>query len=151
MTDPLAQMAARGATAKEIAKALGCSPTTVRRRAQKGGIAITAAPNKYGAKRVFVEGEGWFDSKAEMKRWNVNKLRQAMGEISNLRRQVPYCLEVNGVCVGIITVDIDYFEDNAHVVEDVKGGRATATQAYKLRRRLFEALYPGIEFREIRS
>ena len=155
MTDALAQLAAQGLYAKHIAKVLGCSASTVRRRAKAAGITITKAPNKFGAEKVYVEGEGWFDSGAEAKRWNINKLRQAMGEITHLRRQVPYSIDVEGQHICEMIVDFDYYEGNSHVVEDVKGRdrkqkRGTVTDLYRLKKKLLTALYRGVEFREIR-
>ena len=49
---------------------------------------------------------------------------------------------------GRYTADSCYREAGVLVVEDVKGGRATRTEAYMLRRRMVRELY-GVEIREV--
>lgn len=53
--------------------------------------------------------------------------------------------------IGYYTADFAYeTKDGVPVVEDVKGGNATRTEAYRLRKRIVEAIY-GIEIREVHS
>lgn len=53
--------------------------------------------------------------------------------------------------IGYYTADFLYkTKDGKAVVEDVKGGRATSTEAYRLRKKMVEATY-GFEVREVLS
>ena len=76
--------------------------------------------NKFGNTRVEFEGE-WFDSKAELIRWCDLRLLQRGGHISDLKRQVPFVLSVNGVVIGKYIADFTYLEKGESVSEDVKG------------------------------
>ena len=107
--------------------------------------------NKYGAVRTTVDGIT-FDSKAEARRWQQLRWLEEAGEIRDLVRQQRYDLVVNGVKVGVYVSDFDYFDHatNRRVTEDVKGGRATKTPAYRLKRALMRALY-GIEIVEVEA
>lgn len=95
-----------------------------------------------------------FASKAELRRWLELELLQRAGEISGLRRQIHYQLNVparwevlpDGTQLGVLphkvgTYVADHVYKNAAgdlVVEDVKGFR---TPEYKLKRELMKALY----------
>ena len=51
--------------------------------------------------------------------------------------------------IGYYTADFAYVrKDGAPVVEDVKGGRATRTEAYRLRKKIVEAFY-GLTIEEV--
>lgn len=79
---------------------------------------------------------------------------QTDGLISNLRTQVAYPLLVNGVKVATYRADhvyIHYCPDNPdprgeEVIEEVKG---LPTPEWKLKCKLFHALYPGHRIRVI--
>jgi hypothetical protein len=115
--------------------------------------------SKYGNEIVKTE-DGTFHSKAELARWEELKLLQRAGHIFELERQVPYDLIVNGRHICIIVVDFRYrvrpgtFVDRDMsallqsdiVCEDLKGGRATQTEAFKLKAKLMKAIH-GIEMR----
>jgi len=94
-----------------------------------------------------------FASKGEMKRWLELRQMERAGLIRNLARQKVFPLEVNGVLVCRYVGDFTYAERRAgdpietQVVEDFKGVR---TEAYKLKAKLFLALY-GITIRETGS
>lgn len=105
--------------------------------------------NKYGAKRIEVDGYT-FASLAEAKRYGELKLMQQAGAITALEPHPPFDLTVNGIVVGRYTADFRYVEvaTGETVVEDVKGGRATGTEAYGLRKRLMKAIH-GIEIVEV--
>lgn len=116
---------------------------------------------KFNSKLCWFESER-FDSQAELKHWqDLQKLERA-GEISELRRQVKFVFLIDGKPILIrsegypsgrkakITVDYQYRDrSGALVVSDLKGGKATATEAYKIRRGLFELLFPDIKFEEV--
>jgi hypothetical protein len=53
-------------------------------------------------------------------------------------------LVVNGKAVGKYTPDFSYYEAGNYVCEDTKGVK---TEAFALRAKLFQALYPDIELR----
>ncbi len=56
---------------------------------------------------------------------------------------------MNGLKIGRYIADFRYFDNerNVAVVEDVKGGKATMTPIYRLKKKLVKALY-GIEIVE---
>lgn len=109
--------------------------------------------NKYRAIPEFVDGIT-FPSKKEAKRYRELKLLERAGEISGLTLHPVYVLIVNGKKVGRYTPDFLYHElikknhsaKGKLVVEDVKG---YAARDFPLRRNLFCALNPDIEFREV--
>lgn len=144
----LAQLAAQGLTAREIARLLKCSPSTVRRHAAKAGIALTPGKSRLGVSAVVVDGER-YGSPAELRRWRHLQLLEKAGRISHLQRQVPFRIEVNGELICTYFADATYFENqtNKSVIEDTKG---KPTEVYKLKRKLVKAMYPGREFREVR-
>lgn len=97
-------------------------------------------PRIRGAQRVEV-GRFVFQSKREAKRWQELELLQHAGEISNLRRQVPFAIVINRMHVCDYLADFVYLRDGVEVVEDVKG---FATEVFRLKAKLVRALY-GIE------
>ncbi len=97
--------------------------------------------NKYGAKKIVIDNIA-FDSLAEGRRYQELKLLLASREITALDIHPCYPLTVNGVAVSRYTPDFRYRErDGALVVEDVKGGKATKTRDYVMRKKLMLALY----------
>lgn len=92
-------------------------------------------PHKYRAKAVEVDGFR-FDSKREARYYINLKLRKEAGEVLTFLRQVPIHLP------GGTILRIDFLEFHAdgsvHFV-DVKG---VATEAFKIKKREVEALYP---------
>ena len=89
-----------------------------------------------------------FDSQAEWRRWRVLRDMEQHGEISDLTCQGRWPLIVSGIHVAYYQSDFDYTRDGQRVVEDVKGGQATRTAAYKLKNRLFWACW-GIHIQEV--
>ena len=108
-------------------------------------------PSKYGAKVIHMDGHR-FDSVKEAKRWCELKLLLRAGEILDLEPHPVFKLYAHGpegpVGGRKYTADFQYREGNKIVVEDVKS-RTTVTEAYSLRRWVFRANYPHIEFREV--
>ena len=149
MTDPLAQLAAGGATAKQIARALSWSASKVRYQAKKAGIALTPGKSKFN--NTVIEADGQiFHSKGEFRRWRVLQALEQAGKIRNLRRQVPFKCEVDGTLICIFVADATCFDVDAQefVIDEYKGDR---TPVYRLKRKLVMALHRGWVFREIRS
>lgn len=106
--------------------------------------------NKFGAVRAESGDRRKFDSTGERDRWEELGLLLASGTVRNLRRQVRYELEVNGIYVCAYVADFVYEEQQGgawvEVVEDWKS-RATRTEAYKIKAALMFACH-GIVVRE---
>lgn len=107
--------------------------------------------NKYRNKKIQVNGET-FDSMKELRRWRDLKLLEKAGEITELRRQVPFELLPNqrepdkigprggrkpGRIIerkAVYVADFVYRDrDGQEVIEDCKGMR---TKEYILKRKL---------------
>lgn len=99
--------------------------------------------NKFGAKR-----SGEFGSRAEERRFRELELLAKSLAIGGLKPHPRYRLEVNDILIGHYTPDSEYVEVDSGmvVVEEVKGVK---TEAYQLRKKLFQALYPQHIFKEI--
>lgn len=120
-------------------------------RKASGGVAMRQGPrigthSKPIARRPAAERtlDGIvFDSVFEMKRWASLKLKETVGHIRNLKRQVPFSLVVNGVEVGRpYRLDFQYeaFVDGEWrtIYEEAK---EFDTDVQKLRRKVVEALH----------
>lgn len=87
-------------------------------------------------------------SAKQARRWAELRLLLQSGDISDLRREVPYDLTVNGEHICIYRADHVYTQDGAEVVEDVKSEITAINPVYLLKRRLMKAIYK-IEVREV--
>ena len=92
---------------------------------------------KYGNHRTEIDGVA-FDSKGEAAHWQVLKLRERAGEISELKRQTPFRLEVNGQLICRMIPDFSYVEGGRLVVADFKSP-ATMTPEFKIKCKLLKA------------
>ena len=101
--------------------------------------------NKYRAVKTEVDGI-MFDSKREAARYMELMLLQKAGEISHLELQPSFVCMVNGKKICTYKADFRYFDANGSVVEDVKGMK---TPVYRLKKKLVEALYPGVTIQEV--
>ena len=107
---------------------------------------------KYRNRRVDVDGIT-FDSIAESRRWVELNLLKAAGDIDNLSLQPSFTLQCafkrDGKLIRAIVyrADFMYTEGDTIVVEDVKGGKATQTAAFKLKQKMFLYHYPEYELR----
>ena len=110
---------------------------------------MSGKPLKYRNKPCVVDGVR-FDSRAEAKRWRELKLLEGAGLITQLQRQVPFRLMVEGVQICKYIADFCYLErfDQA-VSEDVKQPATARNAAYRIKLKLARALYPEWEFREL--
>lgn len=116
--------------------------------------------NKYGAKRVVLDGIT-FDSTKESKRYLQLRERQRKGEITQLECQPRFRLAVGDRPILIrsegypngrqasVKFDFAYWDGERRVIEDVKGGRATRTEAYVLRKAVVEAMHPAVRVVEV--
>lgn len=96
--------------------------------------------SKYRNVRVKYDGYT-FDSKKERDRYIQLKAMEKAGEISDLRRQVTYPLAVNGVKICSIRPDFEYVRNGELVTEDVKSTATANLPLFKVKARLFEAIY----------
>lgn len=103
-------------------------------------------PRKYRNKPKQADGYK-FASTAEAHRYSELRWLEKAGDIAELEVHPRFSLDVNGVHIGNYTGDFGYRTPTGYVLEDVKGGEATRTTAYKLRKRLMKAIH-GIEVRE---
>lgn len=104
---------------------------------------------KYGAIPTTVDGYR-FASRAEARRYAELRLMALAGEIADLELHPRFRLVVNGQSIGAYVADFAYTDvaTGRRVVEDVKGGQATRTAVYRLKRRLMLACH-GIEITEV--
>ena len=121
------------------------SPEVARlsRLINSGGIAPKRS--KYGNKPTFVGGLR-FDSAKEARRGGARRRVGRSGEISDLKRQARYPIELNGQHWSTYVADFAYRENGELVLEDVKGGAATITDVFKLKVKALR-LTQGIEVR----
>ena len=107
---------------------------------------------KYNAKKTEVDGIK-FDSKREAERYVVLKGQLDRGEIQKLELQpkfplVPTFKKDGQTFRGIkYKADFMYQKNGVVIIEDVKG---FATKEYKLKRKLFEWIYPNLTITEVR-
>jgi hypothetical protein len=94
-------------------------------------------PHKYRAKPVVIDGL-YFASTKEARRWAELKLMERAGYISDLKRQVRFAIDVNGVPICHYVADAVYQRKGEQVVEDVKG---VSTDTYKLKKKLMLAVH----------
>lgn len=105
----------------------------------------TQKANKYGAVKVDA-AEGKFDSKREYRHWQELKLREAAGEIKDLRRQVKFSLYgPGGEHVAVYTADFVWMEKGKRVVADSKGHK---TREWKRTKKLMRSCH-SIEVMEL--
>lgn len=99
--------------------------------------------SKFGAVKTLFNGR-YFASKGEAGRGATLEIMQRAGEIKNLRYQVKYSLDVNGVHIANYYADYIYEENGIEICEDFKGLR---TPIYQMKKKLMLAVH-GIKIRE---
>ena len=113
---------------------------------------IDQKKNKYNNTKVEYKGIK-FDSIKEMKHYQLLEYLQKIGEIKELKLQVPYELipkyKINNKTVRkcVYVADFTYIttkDDKLHII-DTKGFR---TDVYRLKKKLFEYKY-GVEVEEV--
>lgn len=108
-----------------------------------------ARTHKYGAVPRRVDGHH-FASTFEAQRYGQLRMLERGGRIKSLQLQPRFELRAEGADVGTYVGDFSYYEVERPavlVVEDVKG---VETALYKLKRAIFLAQHPEIDFREIK-
>lgn len=114
--------------------------------------------SKYGNAKTILDGV-MHSSKKQGMRWVLLRQWEREGKIRNLRREVPYRLEVNGklICKYVAdhvyeTVDHDFCGVNVTmtetVVEDVKSPITRKNRAYRIKVKLMAAIH-GITVKEV--
>lgn len=109
------------------------------------GFAPFAGRSKFNAQKTEIDGIV-FASKAEATRYSQLKVLLESGIIRNLELQPKFPIIVNGTKVATYIADFAYFTDTTRTVEDVKG---MITPVYRMKKKLVEALYPGMIITEI--
>ena len=108
--------------------------------------------NKYKNKKVQIDMYV-FDSIAESRRYKELVLLERAGKITELQLQPKFLLQEsfrkNGKTYRKIEyiADFQYEENGKIIVEDVKGKE---TEAFKIKRKLFEKRYMGLELRIVK-
>ena len=125
-------------------------------RALGGELVEPLRANKYHAQVCTVDGIR-FDSRKEARRYERLKMLAAGGEIRELELQPEFPITVlelwrdggHLVACGRFRADFRYVETRSGevVIEDTKSG-PTKTTAYRLRKRLVEAIH-GVTIREV--
>lgn len=110
--------------------------------------AVAKPRSKYGNVKVEYEGLK-FDSKHELECWKQLKVRMRAREISELKRQVRFDLEVNGRRTGKITVDFTWMEDGQLVVADAKSDITRKERSYRMKKKHFEAQFAPLVICEL--
>lgn len=104
-------------------------------------------PKKYGNSTCFVDGIR-FDSRREADYYGQLKIELRAKLIKKFDRQVQFDLVVNGLKICAHRVDfLVTILDGSEEVREVKG---FATAEWDIKRKLFEALYPEIQYKVIR-
>lgn len=88
-----------------------------------------------------------YDSKKEAKAGSDLRYLQADGQISGLKRQVPFKITVNGIHVCTYFADFTYMRDGKFIVLDIKSEFTRKNPIYRLKKKLMFACH-GIEIRE---
>ena len=101
--------------------------------------------SKYKAVKTEVDGIV-FDSKREAARYMELRLLERAGKISHLELQPAFECRIDGKKICTYKADFKYFTAKECVVEDVKGVK---TPVYRLKKKLVEALYPGVKIQEV--
>lgn len=117
-------------------------------------LAATPPPPKPATRRKYnnvptvVDGIK-YDSKKEAKHGQMLEAMQRDGLISNLRRQVPYLIQINGVKVCKCVMDFVFTDSEGNtVVQDVKSAITRKNPVYRLKAKLMLAVH-GITVCEV--
>lgn len=102
--------------------------------------------NKFNAKKVEIDGIV-FDSKKEGNRYRELKILQQVGDISNLKLQVPFQLNEGGKSLKYIS-DFTYNDKiGNYIVEDCKSNFTKKLPVYIIKKKLMLAIH-GITIKE---
>ena len=97
--------------------------------------------NKFHAEKTIARDGTKLDSGHEARLYQDLLYRERAGEISELRRQVPFPLDVNGQRITVVRVDFVYRETATGELVYLEAKSApTRTRAYVISRKLLKAL-----------
>lgn len=104
-------------------------------------------PKKYG--NVSCESDGHrFDSRREKDYYGQLKIEKRAGLILGFERQVQFDLVVNDK--KICAHRVDFYVSLPGGQKEVREVKGYETSEWNIKRKLFEALYPGINYKVIR-
>ena len=89
-----------------------------------------------------------YDSKAEAKRAFELDMLKAAGKVMWWERQIAFPLLVEGKLICKFVVDFEVHAPTEKYYEEIKGWE---TPEYKLKLKLFKALYPFVDYRIIKA
>jgi hypothetical protein len=91
----------------------------------------------------------WHHSRGEAGYCNVCELRKKAGNIKEYEIQKKFSLDVNGIHIANMYVDFWITgNDDRQWVEEYKG---FGVEVWRIKMKLFKALYPDIEYRVIKG
>jgi len=108
--------------------------------------------NKFHARKTPHDGYV-FDSGKECQRYKDLRLLEFAGEITDLTVHPKFILQEGFMWhdkkIQPITYSADfmYQEDGKTIVSDVKGGKATQTQLFKVKVKMLKKRFPELDFR----
>jgi hypothetical protein len=103
--------------------------------------------SKYNAVPVDVDGYH-FDSKAEHRRYQELRLLAHFGDIEELQVHKKYTVWQSGKEKIQYEADFVYQENGRVIAEDVKG---VQTAVFRMKAKMFRAMYPDIELRIVEA
>lgn len=89
-----------------------------------------------------------FSSKKEARRYGELRLLERAGEITGLKVQPSFPLDVNGVPICRYVGDFEYRREGVRVVEDVKSPVTRKHPVYRIKAKLFAAVF-GFQITEV--
>lgn len=104
--------------------------------------------NKFNARKVLVD-DIKFDSQGEAFRYKQLLEKQEKGEISELKRQVKYSIDINDMHICNYIADFEYLDHatGGYITEDYKG---MDTPNSRLKRKLVLAIH-GVDVRVVKG
>ena len=108
----------------------------------------TTQPGKYKSRKSACGQGHKHDSIKEAQRCNELQIFLKLGEISELRYQPRFDLEIDGQKICAYIGDFAYHKDGKLIVEDVKSSYTAKLQIYRIKKKLMLAIR-GIEIREV--
>lgn len=94
-------------------------------------------PSKYHNVQTIVDGIT-FDSRREATRYAELKLELLAGAITDLKLQVTFSLDIDGIHICDYVADFVYQRDGQQVVEDAKGKRL---ELFRIKKNLMWAIH----------
>lgn len=89
-----------------------------------------------------------FRSEVEREHAYFLEYEKQMGRVKAWQYEVEYPLIMKGKTVGIMLPDFTVYYPNGRIeINEIKGGAIFKDEKWRLQKRIFEALYPHIEYR----